>query len=247
MGPWVYATRIVSHTQYTFYNPHYMPYLSEEDGRILYFQATYTKTFSGNTSPTPRYNYNQIQYRLDLDDDRLVMPTPVYVVPSGVTPSAFATKGTLPQGLLAPAVAFFAPDRSFPDSVEVFSGSAGLVTGTGAGEPLFFCRAEAGEVTVPLWRFESADGPAVHAVDASWTGPGYTLVDEPLCHVWPDPIGHDLPVGDYRAEVVGNDLCTSLECPGGSGTCAWEPIPACCITDDDCLADYCPAPGATCQ
>lgn len=26
---------------------------------------------SGNTRPTPRYDYNQILYRLDLDDPRL--------------------------------------------------------------------------------------------------------------------------------------------------------------------------------
>ena len=44
----------------------------------LYFEGTYTHTFSGNEHRTPRYDYNQIMYRLDLDDPRLVLPVAVY-------------------------------------------------------------------------------------------------------------------------------------------------------------------------
>ncbi len=40
-------------------------------GRLIYFEGTYTQTFSGNPVATPRYDYNQIMYRLDLADPRL--------------------------------------------------------------------------------------------------------------------------------------------------------------------------------
>ena len=38
---------------------------------ILIFEGTYTMQFANHPAPTPRYDYNQILYRLDLDDPRL--------------------------------------------------------------------------------------------------------------------------------------------------------------------------------
>lgn len=70
-GPWRKFHRIVSHDKYSFYNPKHHPMFDEEGGRIIYFEGTYTNTFSGNPDATPRYNYNQIMYRLDLADPRL--------------------------------------------------------------------------------------------------------------------------------------------------------------------------------
>ncbi|MBL9122414.1 MAG: hypothetical protein JNG90_02195 [Planctomycetaceae bacterium] len=70
-GPWREARRIVSHDKYTFYNPRQHPYFANEDGRVIYFEGTYSTFFSGNTEQTPRYDYNQIMYRLDLADPRL--------------------------------------------------------------------------------------------------------------------------------------------------------------------------------
>ena len=40
----------------------------------IFFEGTYTTSFSGNTDPTPRYDYNQVMYRLDLSDPRLNLP-----------------------------------------------------------------------------------------------------------------------------------------------------------------------------
>lgn len=65
-GPWREALQVVTHDRYSFYNPKWHPYWNEEGGRIVYFEGTYTATFSGNPHPTPRYDYNQILYRLDL-------------------------------------------------------------------------------------------------------------------------------------------------------------------------------------
>ena len=68
MGPWEGAIKVVTHNKYTFYNPHLHPEFVEEDSPILLFEATYTKSFSGNEVATPRYDYNQVLYRLDLDE-----------------------------------------------------------------------------------------------------------------------------------------------------------------------------------
>ncbi|MBM3832177.1 MAG: hypothetical protein FJ403_02650 [Verrucomicrobia bacterium] len=77
-GPWVYARRVVSHDNYNFYNPTQHPFFDQENGRLIYFEGTYTASFSGAREKTPRYDYNQIMYRLALDDSRLSLPAPVY-------------------------------------------------------------------------------------------------------------------------------------------------------------------------
>ena len=70
-GPWNRCVKVMSHDQYSFYNPKQHPYFADEGGRVIYFEGTYTATFSRAPLPTPRYDYNQILYRLDLDDERL--------------------------------------------------------------------------------------------------------------------------------------------------------------------------------
>ena len=70
-GPWRGATKIVSHDDYSFYNPKQHPMFDADGGRTIYFEGTYVSTFSGNANPTPRYDYNQIMYKLDLSDPRL--------------------------------------------------------------------------------------------------------------------------------------------------------------------------------
>lgn len=66
-GPWPRAVKVVSHNDYSFYNPAQHPFFDSDGGRYIYFEGTYTHTFSGNKDPTPRYDYNQVMYRLDLD------------------------------------------------------------------------------------------------------------------------------------------------------------------------------------
>ncbi len=65
-GPWHDAIKVASHPNYSFYNPRHHALLDKDDGQIIYFEGTYTRMFSGNPAPTPRYDYNQIMYRLDL-------------------------------------------------------------------------------------------------------------------------------------------------------------------------------------
>jgi len=73
IGPWLEAKKIVTHDNYSFYNPKQHPYFDQEGGRVIFFEGTYTNMFTDNKDPTPRYNYNQIMYRLDLSDPRLVV------------------------------------------------------------------------------------------------------------------------------------------------------------------------------
>jgi hypothetical protein len=70
-GPWGPATKIASHRNYTFYNVRLHPEFTPAGSPILLFEGTYTVLFANNPQPTPRYDYNQIMYRLDLDDPQL--------------------------------------------------------------------------------------------------------------------------------------------------------------------------------
>lgn len=70
-GPWGKAVKVVSHENYTFYNPRLHPEFTPEGSRMLFFEGTFTQLFANHAHPTPRYDYNQILYRLDLDDAKL--------------------------------------------------------------------------------------------------------------------------------------------------------------------------------
>jgi hypothetical protein len=70
-GPWGPAIKVVSHENYTFYNPRLHPEFTPPDSPILIFEGTYTAEFADRPPRTPRYDYNQILYRLDLDDPAL--------------------------------------------------------------------------------------------------------------------------------------------------------------------------------
>jgi hypothetical protein len=68
-GPWLCAKRIVHHQKCNFYNVVHHSFLDREGGRVIYFEGTYTAA-----QPTPLYDYNQIMYKLRLDDPRLQLP-----------------------------------------------------------------------------------------------------------------------------------------------------------------------------
>jgi hypothetical protein len=70
-GPWGKAVKVLSHENYTYYNPRLHPEFTASSSPVLIFEGTYTQTFADRPQPTPRYDYNQMMYRLDLDDARL--------------------------------------------------------------------------------------------------------------------------------------------------------------------------------
>src|SRR5262249_24097961 len=95
LGPWVYARKVVTHERYSFYNPKQHPVFDRDGGRTIFFEGTYTHTFSGNPEATPRYDYNQIMYQLDLANPRLVLPVPVYQLNGALPPGHFGTRRDL--------------------------------------------------------------------------------------------------------------------------------------------------------
>jgi len=79
VGPWAYARKVVTHNRYSFYNPKQHPYFDKDGGRVIYFEGTYSYMFSGDEKQsTPYYDYNQMMYRLNLDDPRLALPEALY-------------------------------------------------------------------------------------------------------------------------------------------------------------------------
>ena len=167
LGPWVYARKVVTHDKYSFYNPKQHPTFAQENGRLIYFEGTYTYTFSGNDDPTPRYDYNQITYRLDLDDPRLNLPRPVYEV-----------DGTDRFGPVAGrSPAFFALDRPGTNTVPV--GPFHVLAEGSSAEP---------KTTIPL--YEVAEARAGES-------PRYTLDDRPgtrrVGRVWRNPTRFVIP------------------------------------------------------
>ncbi len=71
-GPWHRGLKIIGHDEYNFYNPTQHTFFDQAGGRVIYFEGTYTDAFTNAKERTPLYNYNQIMYRLRLDDPRLV-------------------------------------------------------------------------------------------------------------------------------------------------------------------------------
>lgn len=70
-GPWGPAVKVATHQNYTFYNVQIDWQLTSPDEPVLLFEGTYTTTFTDNKIKTPRHDYNQMLYRLDLDDPAL--------------------------------------------------------------------------------------------------------------------------------------------------------------------------------
>ena len=79
-GPWGYGRRIATHGEYNFYNIAHHVFFDQAGGRLAYFEGTYTSSFSDAREITPRYDYNQLMYRVALDDARLSLPVAVYRV-----------------------------------------------------------------------------------------------------------------------------------------------------------------------
>lgn len=70
-GPWGPAVKVATHQNYTFYNVRIDWQLTDPADPILLFEGTYTNSFTDNQIKTPRYDYNQMLYRIDLTDKAL--------------------------------------------------------------------------------------------------------------------------------------------------------------------------------
>jgi len=70
-GPWTAGKKVVTHNKYSFYNPRQHSFFDAQGGRYIFFEGTFANSISGTDTTTPRYEYNQVMYRLDVDDPRL--------------------------------------------------------------------------------------------------------------------------------------------------------------------------------
>jgi len=193
IGPWCYGVKVVTHDKYSFYNPKHHPYFDKDGGRVIYFEGTYTTFISGAPFPTPRYNYNQIMYKLELDDPRVVLPVPVYDVSADKSRTRFRTG--LPDGLDDPGsrIAFWAPDRPFPGAVAIVAAQGGglhpeeVGDGHTRGAVFFALRTppEGESPIVPLYEYRAkSDAPPRYSTSANERWPGYERSQQPICYVW---------------------------------------------------------------
>jgi len=210
-GPWAYARKIVTHDDYSFYNVKHHPPFDQDGGRRLYFEGTYTKAFSGTQVATPRYDYNQIMYRLALDDPRLFLPVGVYQTKEADGCVNYLLGKEIEREdrwERVETIAFFAcaPDRVREGCIPIWrtskpgggKSSVRLVRESPADSsepPLFFAVApeNVSEGTppshvVPLYEyFSPATGEYRYSVDDDLDQPGWTRSSEALCQVWRNP------------------------------------------------------------
>ncbi len=197
IGPWVYARKIVTHFEYTFYNPRHHPMFDKQDGRIIYFEGTYTNWLTGHTNYTPKYDYNQIMYKLDLADPRLALPVAVYGDRSGDVPGLRLSEPVTPELQQAAPIAFFAPDRPMDGTVPVYADREALRIGdgnapTGGGHPMFHAlpadTTNPPPTTTPLYEYVSRrERERVYSTDPAWSREGYARTEKPVCLVWKSP------------------------------------------------------------
>jgi hypothetical protein len=207
LGPWVYARKVVTHDKYSFYNPKQHPMFDKDGGRIIYFEGTYTTTFSGNPDPTPRYDYNQVMYQLDLSDPRLALPVAIYEgSPGGGVATRLVTKSTMPEKETQTprSVAFFAPDRAGIAAVPVYerydaaqgqilyAPANGQAPEGSASRPLFFLLPadlkDYTAATVPFFEYrDEATGRRSYSVEAQSPNARSRSTRKLLGRVWRNP------------------------------------------------------------
>jgi hypothetical protein len=207
-GPWVYARRVMAHDNYNFYNPTQHPFFDQEGGRLIYFEGTYTASFSGAKEKTPRYDYNQIMYRLALDDPKLHLPVPVYRVKGGEGSTRFLVRENVEEERRRAGdveeVAFFAfpPNRGNGGLVPVFEHvEDGRVVlrdkpPGGGNRPLFFARPaldpasseEKAPSVVTLYEYRDALGRYAYSTNPNPTDKDGKQAVKPVFNVWRNPM-----------------------------------------------------------
>jgi len=170
------------------------------------FEGTYTSTFSGNKDPTPRYDYNQVMYQMDLADPGLALPVAVHTVRDSSSSFRLVLGPRMADHQPASKIAFFAPDRPGLATVPIVArrGEPGgqllvaaatdaraLAGGKPEETPLFFVipadieKPPAG--TAPLYEFRQEAGPGRYYSPVGEPRPGYRRSSKPLGRVWKNP------------------------------------------------------------
>ena len=227
MGPWVYAHKVVLHNGYNTYNPQYHPFFDKQGGREIYFELTYTNWLSATPVPTPRYNYNQIMFRLDLANAGVVLPVPVYdLAAAGTPPGKFVTKSGIRTTTTDTTGVFLAPDRAgATGTVPVYWSDAACATphlvvdGTPTTTPIFYARPWNAGLPTTTGLYDYANGTTgehAYSTNPNLSLSGFTRAPDPIAQVWANPLNATLPVHDYLASLVadaGTDVCMRESSP----------------------------------
>jgi len=213
VGPWAYAGKIATHNKYSFYNPKQHPFFDKDDGRILFFEGTYSFTFSGTAeNATPRYDYNQIMYRLNLADPRLILPVAVYQIRDKEGKTDYLLReGVEKAGKwdFIESIPFYAiePDRANKELIPVYTHtimgkkdqitSLALKSPNPSAKPLFYAlpptdTGKENSSVVSLYEYRHTDTQQrLYSIQARLDKKGWIRTEKPLCRVWktpPDPL-----------------------------------------------------------
>jgi hypothetical protein len=211
LGPWGYAAKIITHEKYSFYNPVQHPHFAKDGGREIFFEGTYTKAFSGNEVGTPRYDYNQIMYKIDLDDPRLALPIPIYeskgVFPQFTTGAGIWSPEKNEPDLKKREIAFYACDQLGEGMIPIYEirddelGSK--LTALAPGSPslpnvnISFYALPADDKTtsapiVMLYEYiGDENGKRIYLPQKNTPPAGFTRAEQPLCCVWKKPVEYN--------------------------------------------------------
>ena len=220
VGPWAYARKIATHNKYSFYNPKQHPFFDRDGGRVLFFEGTYSHTFSGTAeSATPRYDYNQIMYRLNIDDPRLVLPVAVYQLRDKQDGKDYLLRdGVQKAGKwdLVESIPFYAvePSRANEKLIPVYvhkvigkngrTLSLSIKRPNSSAKPLFYALpptnlTNENSCVVSLYEYRHTDtGQRLYSIEARLGTTGWIRMENPLCRVWKAPT--DILLLDNKAK-----------------------------------------------
>lgn len=225
VGPWAYTRQIATHNKYSFYNPAHHPYFDQDGGRVIFFEGTYSHTFSGPAeNATPRYDYNQIMYRLNLADPRLALPVAVYQIRDKEDKIDYLLRdGVEKTGKWdsIESIPFYAiePDRAYKGLIPVYIHeimskksqitSLNVKSPDQSAKPLFYALpptklSNDNSSIVPLYEYHYKNTEQrLYSVKEQLGKKGWIRTKHPLCQVWktpPDPLLIDSkakPTSDY--------------------------------------------------
>jgi hypothetical protein len=204
VGPWAYARKIATHNKYSFYNPKQHPFFDKEGGRVIFFEGTYSFTFSGSLeNSTPRYDYNQIMYRLNLDDPRLVMPIAVYQISDTNGQSDYLLRDGVEKankwGSIE-SIPFFAiePKRAHDNLVPIYAEKERetrltLESPNPSAEPLFYALPSSeleseNPCIAALYEYHNdKTGRRIYSTKPALEEKGWTRTQDALCRVFKAP------------------------------------------------------------
>jgi hypothetical protein len=201
VGPWAYARKIVTHNKYSFYNPKQHPFFDKDDGRTIFFEGTYTFTFSGSLeTATPRYDYNQIMYCLDLDDPRLALPVAVYQMQNQSNYLLHDVVEKTNQWDSIDSIPFYAieSNRAYGNLIAIYADKGQQTKLTrerpnSSAQPLFYAlpvneKEIENTCIVPLYEYRNDNTEQlIYSTKPVLQDKGWTRTQDPLCRVFKAP------------------------------------------------------------